>query len=117
MRNFSEEGLGIWLPPPAPFGLRPGATVKADILIDHQIHPVELEVVHAYSRFLGVKIRHRSKELADVFHQLLEPTVYADSPGCTPNRAARTARTATTGCGSPEKRTPSWWCGTTALRG
>src|SRR4051812_37011545 len=63
LRNFSEEGIGLWLPPPPPYGMQVGARIKADVLIDNHIYPVELEVRHFYPRCVGMRIATQSTEL------------------------------------------------------
>lgn len=77
LRNFSEEGIGLWLIPPAPYGLTPGSKVSGDVVIENAIHPVQLEVMHLSDRGVGLRITHKSKELDQLFAKLLEPTVYA----------------------------------------
>ena len=79
LRNFSEEGIGIWLNGAAPFGLTPGTRVSGDIVIGHHIHPVQLEVAHGSGHFAGLRILHRSEELARIFHELLEPVHHAST--------------------------------------
>lgn len=73
LRDISEEGLALWMPPPAPFGLTPGSKVRGDILVGQDIHPVELEVSYDENKLVGFKILHRSKALAKLLHELLEP--------------------------------------------
>ena len=77
LRNISEEGIGLWFPTPAPYGMTLNARINADILIDSQIYPVELQVVHFYPRCVGLRIIHKSPDLAKLFHELLEPANYA----------------------------------------
>lgn len=77
LRNFSESGMGVWVPEPVPFGLKKGTEISGDIVIGNQIHPVRLEVMHQAKGVLGLRIVHKSVELGEVFRKLLEPTVYA----------------------------------------
>lgn len=77
LRNFSEEGIGLWLVPPAPYNLTNGSKISGDVVIDNSIHPVQLEVMHLSDRGVGLRIVHKSKELDALFERLLEPTVYA----------------------------------------
>lgn len=77
LRNFSEEGIGLWLIPPTPYQLAPGSKVTGDIAIENVIHPVTLEVMHLSERGVGLKITNKSKELTAIFRRLLEPTTYA----------------------------------------
>lgn len=78
LRNFSEEGMGVWVPEPAPFGLTKGNRISGDVVIGSQIHPVQLEVMHGAKGIVGLKIVHKSVELSSVFRRLLEPTSYAN---------------------------------------
>jgi hypothetical protein len=78
LRNFSEEGIGLWMPQPPPFALHKGMTIKGDIEIGQHIHPVTLEVVHVSEKIAGLRILHRSTELAEIFNRLLQPSIYAD---------------------------------------
>lgn len=77
LRNFSEEGMGVWVPEPAPFGLTKGNHINGDIVIGNQIHPVQLEVMHQAKGIVGLRIVHKSVELSEVFRRMLEPTSYA----------------------------------------
>ncbi len=77
LRNFSEEGIGLWLVPPAPYGLTSGSKISGDVVIDNAIHPVQLEVMHLSDRGVGLRITQKSKELDTLFEKLLEPTVHA----------------------------------------
>lgn len=77
LRNFSESGIGLWLTSPAPFGLHKGNKLHGDVEIEHHIHPIELEVVHHTPRTVGLRITRMSKELTDLFRQLLEPVSFA----------------------------------------
>jgi len=77
LRNFSQEGLGLWVLPPLPFGLTPGCQVNGDIVIENHIHPVVLEIVHQSPRVIGVKILEKSPALDKIFRKLLEPATYA----------------------------------------
>jgi hypothetical protein len=77
LRNFSEEGMGVWVPEPAPFELAKGNQVSGDIVIGSQIHPVQLEVMFQGKGIVGLRIVHKSVELGELFRRLLEPTQYA----------------------------------------
>lgn len=77
LRNFSEEGIGLWVPAPAPNGLTPGSRISGDIVIGQTIHPVKLEIVHHTSRIIGLRITQKSTELSKIFDVLLEPAVHA----------------------------------------
>jgi len=77
LRNFSEEGLGLWVPTPPPFGITPGSRISGDIVIGNDIFPVKLEIRHQSKQVLGLRIEHQSKELAKIFARLLEPANHA----------------------------------------
>ena len=77
LRNFSEEGLGLWVPVPPPFGLTPGSKISGDVVIGNDIFPVRLEIRHHSKQVLGLKIEHQSKELSTLFSALLEPAKHA----------------------------------------
>lgn len=77
LRNFNEDGIGLWMPNPAPFTLEKGTRLSGDIVIDNQIFPVGLETVHMANGVLGLRIINKSLELVDLFRGLLEPTEYA----------------------------------------
>lgn len=77
LRNFNEDGIGLWMPSPAPFSLEKGTRLSGDIVIDNQIFPVGLETVHLVNGVLGLRIINKSLELVDLFRRLLEPTEYA----------------------------------------
>ena len=77
MRNVSEEGIGLWVPQEKAFGLTPKTKVNGDIVIDRQIHPVTLEVVHSTRGYVGLKIIHADRELTKIFQSILEPSQYA----------------------------------------
>ncbi len=77
LRNFSESGIGLWMTTPAPFGLHKGNRIHGDVEIDHNIHPIELEVVHHSPRTVGLRITRMSAELSALFRELLEPVSYA----------------------------------------
>ncbi len=79
LRNFSEEGMGVWMPSPAPFGLTKGAVISGDIVIGNQIHAVQLEVMHQAKGIVGLAILHKSVELTEIFQKMLEPTAYAQA--------------------------------------
>jgi hypothetical protein len=77
LRNLSEEGIGVWVVPPAPYGMKMGSRLRADFVIDKRIYPVELEVAHESERLIGLKILHKSGELEAIFNRLLQPSFYA----------------------------------------
>ena len=77
LRNFSEEGIGLWMPTPAPFGLNKGNVISGDVLIGNEIHPVTLEVVRQAPKIIGFRIAQKSPELSQLFKEMLEPANYA----------------------------------------
>ncbi len=77
LRNFSQEGIGLWLTPPVPFGLTPGSRLNGDLVIGKDIFAVQLEVVHQSTKVIGLKILHKSEQLSALFHSLLLPSNYA----------------------------------------
>lgn len=77
LRNFSQEGIGLWVPPPPPLGLKVGGNISGDIVIHEEIFPVRLEIVHCSEKVVGLKILHKSPELTEIFQRLLEPATYA----------------------------------------
>lgn len=76
LRNVSEDGIGVWVPSEKAFGLTPKTTIKGDIVIDRQIHPVTLEVVHSAKGYVGLKILNADPKLLWIFKELLEPSNY-----------------------------------------
>jgi len=77
LRNFSQEGLGLWVPAPPPFGLTPGSKISGDVAIGNEIFPVKLEVRHHSKQVLGLRIEHQSAALTKIFDILLEPATHA----------------------------------------
>ncbi|MBI1859674.1 MAG: hypothetical protein HYR96_01995 [Deltaproteobacteria bacterium] len=77
MRNVSEQGIGLWVPQEKAFGLTPKTKVNGDIVINNQIHPVTLEVVHSTKGYVGLKILKADRELTQIFESILEPSQYA----------------------------------------
>lgn len=102
LRNFSEEGIGVWLPEPAPYGLTKGMHISGDIVIGQQIHSVQLEIVHQDRGILGLRITYKSIELAEVFRRLLEPSVYAGQLVANPKSGTK----------DPSVGIPRLWYGT-----
>jgi hypothetical protein len=77
-RNISEEGIGIWVPEPLPEWIKVGTRIKGNLQIGTQLYPVELEMRHhGEPRVAGLHITHKSDELSQIFHRLLEPATYA----------------------------------------
>ena len=77
LRNFSQEGIGLWVPPPAPFGMNRGQRISGDIVIGSNIYPVQLEIAHTDTRTVGLKIVHKSPDLTEIFRLMLEPASHA----------------------------------------
>lgn len=78
LRNLSEDGIGLWIPSPPPRELVPGVRLSGDLVIDHEIHPVELQCAHLSERMVGLRIVHQSDALARIFRRMLEPSTYAE---------------------------------------
>lgn len=93
LRNLSEEGIGLWIPSPPPTALVPGAHLKGDIMIGHEIHPVELECMHLSDRLVGLKIVHRSELLAQIFRRMLEPSQKAEQLVANPSSGGEDPQT------------------------
>jgi hypothetical protein len=79
LRNFSEDGVGLWAPSPAPFGLAPGSNISGDVVLDQEIFPVKLEVRHRSPGVIGLEIMEAPPELHQLFKRLLEPSYYAST--------------------------------------
>lgn len=77
LRNVSQEGVGLWMRAPAPFGLVPGARVSGDVVIGNEIFPVGLEIRHVSSHLVGLRFTQAPPELSKLFQELLEPSHYA----------------------------------------
>jgi hypothetical protein len=77
VRNFSEEGIGIRVPEPPPGRFAKGARFGANLLINKNVYPVELEVTHQSPRWMGLKFLRNSDELTATIKKLLEPSLYA----------------------------------------
>lgn len=77
LRNFNEEGIGLWVPTPASIGLAPGSRMSADVVIDNQIFAVQLEIRHSSPGIIGLRFTKVGAELSAMFRQLMEPTTYA----------------------------------------
>ncbi len=77
LRNFNEQGIGLWVPSPAPFALSPGTEMSGDVVIGKDIFPVRLEIRHSSPGILGLRFTDISPELAGVFKRLMEPANYA----------------------------------------
>lgn len=79
LRNVSQDGVGLWVKAPAPFGLVPGAQVSGDVVIGSEIFPVGLEIRHVSSHMVGLKFVNCPQNLAKIFKELLEPSLYASA--------------------------------------
>ncbi len=79
LRNFSEQGIGLWVPSPAPFALAPGTVMSADVVIDQDIFPVRLEIRHSSPGILGLQFTEISPQLSVIFDKMMEPAHYANS--------------------------------------
>lgn len=77
LRNFNEDGVGLWVPGSSNLLPQAGTQFNGDIVIGTQIFGVTLKTVHAYDGMTGLQILHRSVELVDLFRRLMEPTLYA----------------------------------------
>jgi len=77
LRNFSEQGIGLWVPSPAPFALAPGTVMSADVVIEQHIYPVRLEIRHSSPGILGLQFTEISPELSATFKRLMEPSNFA----------------------------------------
>lgn len=77
LRNFSQEGMGLWVMPPLPFGLTPGRQVSGDVVIGQDVHSVLLEIVHHSPRVIGVRILQKSHALDKILCELMAPANYA----------------------------------------
>lgn len=77
LRNFSQDGIGVWVKEPFAFPLQRGVLINAELVIEAKAHPVELEVCHRSGNAVGLKITHQSETLRRVFRDLLRPTAYA----------------------------------------
>lgn len=79
LRNFSSDGLGLWVPPPVPFGLNSGQTISGDVVIGRDIFPVKLEIRHISKMMVGFQFVEVSKELRAILQKLMEPSTHASS--------------------------------------
>lgn len=79
LRNLSEEGVGIWVPAPAPFGLVPGARVSGDVVIGNEIFAVGLEIRHVSQHVVGFRFLNAPTELLKIFQNVMEVSHYAAS--------------------------------------
>lgn len=77
LQNISDEGIGLWLSPPAPFGLHKGNQVNGNVVIDNEIYAIGLEVVRCSDQVVGLKIVNKSPELDAILKKLLSPALYA----------------------------------------
>lgn len=77
LRNFSQEGVGLWVKPPDLFGLTPGAKVSGDVVIEKAIFPVKLEVRHCSPGLVGLQFTEINDDLEQLFRHMLEPSVHA----------------------------------------
>jgi len=77
LRNVSQEGVGLWVKAPAPFGLVPGAQVNGDVVIGNEIFPVGLEIRHVSAFLVGLRFVNCPPALSAIFKELLQPSHYA----------------------------------------
>lgn len=77
LRNFSQEGIGLWMPPPPPFSLAVGSQISGDIVVSNDIFSVQLDLVHFSKSVIGLRITQADPALNKLFHELLEPSTYA----------------------------------------
>lgn len=89
LTNFSEEGIGLWMPSQPPYGLNKGNHINGDVIIDNQIFAVQLEVVRHSNRTMGFRITHQSEELKTIFQKMLEPAAYATEIKAHPESGSR----------------------------
>src|SRR4051794_9409119 len=79
LRNFSDEGFGVWINPPLPKDLSVNSEIQAQVALGNKTYAVELVLTHISGRQHGLKIISDSLELKAKLQQLLEPSVYAES--------------------------------------
>lgn len=79
LRNFSDEGFGVWINPPLPKDLSNQSSLSGQVSLENKMYPVELKLAHASGRHHGLKIISESQELKEKLRTLLEPSVYAES--------------------------------------
>jgi hypothetical protein len=77
IRDFSQNGIGLWVPPAASRGLKVGSHLSAEVVITDKKFSVHLEIKHSTKGVVGLQIVGASPELGELFHRLLEPTMYA----------------------------------------
>lgn len=77
LRNFNDEGLGLWLPQPLPYNLHAGLQISGDVVVGNQIFPTKLEVRHVSRTIAGLKFILIPPELKALFSQMIEPSTYA----------------------------------------
>lgn len=77
LRNFSEQGMGIWVSDPAPAWVRDLSHVDADVTLAGRTYRVSLEIRHHTPRFVGVRILKAPEELTLSFRRLLEPATHS----------------------------------------
>ena len=76
LRNLSEEGIGLWVLPPLPFGMSPGTLFSADLTVESKVFPVQLELVHYSPRIIGLRFVRLPAELSAILSELLKPALY-----------------------------------------
>ncbi len=79
LRNFSDEGLGVWIHPPLPKDLSKDSLIQAQVNLEDKSYSVELRLTHVSGRQHGLKILSESLELKMKLQKLLEPSLYAES--------------------------------------
>ncbi len=79
LQNFTDEGIGVYIPSPLPYGLHKGNIISGDIEIGNEIYGVKLEVIRHRKEIFGLKIIHKTQKLKEIFDKLLEPTYYASN--------------------------------------
>ncbi len=79
LRNFSDEGFGVWINPPLPKDLASHSIIKGQVSLENQTYSVELQLAHTSGRQHGLRIVSDSQELKKKLQALLEPSLYAES--------------------------------------
>jgi len=77
LRNFSSEGMGLWVPEPVPAALATGKKLHGDVVVGSQVFPVSLEVRHKSIGVVGLRLISGPTELVQIFKRLMEPAFYA----------------------------------------
>jgi len=74
IRNFSETGVGIWLPHVPPFSLTQGSEITAELKIADRSFKVSLRLMHYTARVGGFEFKEIPSDLKAVLIQILEPS-------------------------------------------